>query len=141
MTTTPPPAAQTRAPLLPCPFCNEALVLSTMRTSAEETQWWAHRDPLHSKCYAAGFMIDVDDAEEIAAWNKRATPAERAGDAALGVEAKMRALEADFRQRAHTLEVAIAANPNAAPIWTGEAQGGAKAFKAAADALAVTEER
>jgi hypothetical protein len=49
-----------------------------------------------------------------------------------------RALVADFQHRASMFEVAIAANPHAsvARMWTGEAQGGAKAFKAAAAELA-----
>jgi hypothetical protein len=50
---------------------------------------------------------------------------------------RLEALAKDFQHRAIMFDAAIAANPHAsvALMWTGEAKGGAKAFRAAADAI------
>jgi hypothetical protein len=58
------------AALRPCPFCGGGFELDTSETVAV----YRHRPLADPKCPIRHYLIERDDPDDIAAWNRRATP-------------------------------------------------------------------
>ena len=75
--------------LAPCPFCGQGLVKNGL-FSKRNADCFIHPQDLHGvdygSCPAAGFRLFSNDTDRIAAWNRRASPAELPPDLIAAME-------------------------------------------------------